>query len=103
METTPFNEPGVTLWPAELDPQATIVPSDLSARLEESPAAIATTPFSPAGTPKPTTVPSDLSAKLSLPPDAIATIPVNPLNILGEPPLPQATTVPSDLSARLEP
>src|SRR6476661_6300831 len=90
MATTPVNPSGTVVWLEPSGPQATTVPSDLSARLCQPPAAMATTPVNPPGTvavikakpfqicPQVTTVPSDLSARLCSSPAAMATTPVNP-------------------------
>src|SRR5512132_2541897 len=97
--------------PQPLQPQATTVPSDLSAKLWSPPAAMAITSESPAGLlawpsafdPQPTTVPSDLSAKLWLLPPATAITSERPEGTAAcwkklSPP--QALTVPFDCNAR---
>src|SRR6516164_1190605 len=78
MPTIPSRFVGTVLRPKKLVPQVTTVPSEVSARLREPEAAIATTLLRPLGTsscprsfdPQATTLPSALSAKLCEPPAA---------------------------------
>src|SRR5450759_3783169 len=104
----------MSVWPQPLSPHATIVPSDLRARLWKPPAEIATTPDRPAGTvvwpplvlsPQATTVPFDFKARLSKYPAEIAVTPDRPAGTVVSPDelSPQATTVPFDFRARLCP
>ena len=110
MDVTPVALDGIVVWPEVLRPQATTVPSLLSASAWLYPAEIAVTPVNPDGIvvwpasflPQATTVPSLLRAKEKFRPDEIAVTPFKLEGTVASPYsfCPQATTVPLLFKAR---